>query len=85
METGGVVGAPSTSREYETGLWRSEKPIIDYAKCTKCLFCWVFCPEPAIDRTPEKAVEINLRYCKGCGICAAVCPPKAIRMVEEGW
>jgi pyruvate ferredoxin oxidoreductase delta subunit len=25
-----------------------------------------------------------LRYCKGCGICAEICPTKAITMVEEG-
>ena len=27
--------------------------------------------------------QINLMYCKGCGICAEECPPKAISMVEE--
>jgi Pyruvate/2-oxoacid:ferredoxin oxidoreductase delta subunit len=31
-------------------------------------------------------VEIDLTYCKGCGICAEECPAKAITMVmhEEG-
>jgi pyruvate ferredoxin oxidoreductase delta subunit len=28
-------------------------------------------------------VEIDLEYCKGCGICAEECPTKAIRMVED--
>jgi pyruvate ferredoxin oxidoreductase delta subunit len=27
--------------------------------------------------------KIDLEYCKGCGICAEECPPKAIAMVEE--
>jgi len=28
-------------------------------------------------------VRIDYDYCKGCGICGAVCPVKAIRMAEE--
>jgi pyruvate ferredoxin oxidoreductase delta subunit len=32
-----------------------------------------------------KVVGIDLDHCKGCGICAEVCPPKvqAIKMVQE--
>jgi pyruvate ferredoxin oxidoreductase delta subunit len=26
----------------------------------------------------------DLDHCKGCGICASVCPKDAIEMVEEG-
>jgi len=28
-------------------------------------------------------VKINMDYCKGCGICAQVCPAHAITMVRE--
>jgi pyruvate ferredoxin oxidoreductase delta subunit len=79
----GVITAPRSSLEYKTGVWRSQTPVIDYAKCTKCLICWIYCPEPTIVRitgNPEKAVEIDQNYCKGCGICAQVCPVKAIEM-----
>ena len=27
--------------------------------------------------------EVNLTYCKGCGICASECPRKAISMKPE--
>ena len=29
-------------------------------------------------------VEIDLTYCKGCGICAEECPAGAIGMEREG-
>ena len=38
-------------------------------------------PEGVVKRSIP--VEIDLDYCKGCGICAEECPGKAIEMVEE--
>jgi pyruvate ferredoxin oxidoreductase delta subunit len=29
--------------------------------------------------------DVNLIYCKGCGICAEECPTDAIEMVMEEW
>jgi len=83
MPLGGVLSEAGTSARYRTGEWRSgTKPLIDKSKCTNCLICWIYCPEPAI--VPgERNVEVDLNYCKGCGICAAECPMKAIAMVEE--
>jgi len=68
--------------EYKTGDWRTFRPVVDPGKCTHCLICWIFCPDGAI-RRGEKVVEINFDFCKGCGICAAECPVKAITMEEE--
>ncbi|MEM2904235.1 MAG: 4Fe-4S binding protein [Candidatus Bathyarchaeia archaeon] len=80
---GGVLTETGTSVKYKTGEWRTGlKPSLDKSKCTNCLICWIYCPEPTIIRG-EKSVEIDLTYCKGCGICAAECPVKAISMVEE--
>ncbi len=69
-----------------TGTWRVKKPVINHSKCVKCLMCWLYCPESTIDiiEAPEKFVEVNYEYCKGCGVCANVCPVKAISMVPEG-
>ena len=47
------------------------------------MFCWLFCPEGAIQVKDEKFVGIDLDHCKGCGICAHECPRKAITMVDE--
>jgi len=53
-------------------------------KCTKCLSCWLYCPEGAVKLTKQGAPKIDLKYCKGCGICAEECPVKAITMKYEG-
>jgi len=80
---------PGTSKENKTGAWRTFVPEVDNEKCIKCGKCQMFCPEGCIrgleaqkmeDKTPPK---INLDYCKGCGICAAECPVKAIAMKQE--
>jgi pyruvate ferredoxin oxidoreductase delta subunit len=39
----------------------------------------MYCPDQAIN----KEFEIDLGFCKGCGICANECPKRAIAMVRE--
>jgi pyruvate ferredoxin oxidoreductase delta subunit len=84
LPIGGVINIPATSIHNYTGSWRSLKPIVDLNKCIKCLLCWVDCPDNSIVRREDDFVDVDYRYCKGCGICADVCPTKAISMVEEG-
>ena len=38
--------------------------------------CWILCPDDSILVEDGKVVGIDYDYCKGCGICAAECPPK---------
>lgn len=72
----------STMLYNKTGRWRSIRPVIDKDKCTSCLLCWKFCPEPCISIKDGMPV-INYDYCKGCGICIEACPTKAIIPEEE--
>ena len=83
LEIGSIVIEPGNASQYQTGDWRSQRPIIDKSKCSKCTLCYIFCPEGCIEKDAEGYFEANLFYCKGCGICAAECPKKAITMVEE--
>ncbi len=80
---GGKILQPGNAQEYETGQWRTFKPIRDKEKCTNCMICWIYCPDSAIIPENGKIKEIDYNHCKGCGICAQVCPVKCIKM-EKG-
>jgi len=47
------------------------------------MICWISCPDSAIKVKDGKMIGFDLDYCKGCGICAAQCPVKAIEMIDE--
>ncbi len=80
LKAGAVMDEPGSSTKFKTGDWRAFRPVKDEKKCTKCMLCWVFCPEPAITAD----LKIDYDFCKGCGVCATECPVKAITMQEEG-
>ena len=84
MTLGSIVSEPGSASQYETGGWRSQRPIIENSKCNKCGLCYIFCPDAAIDMETAGYPTVNLFYCKGCGICAKECPRTAITMIEEG-
>jgi pyruvate ferredoxin oxidoreductase delta subunit len=83
LEIGSIVTEAGNASQYQTGDWRSERPIFDNDKCIKCGLCYIFCPEGCIGQNAEGYFEADLFYCKGCGICARECWPKAITMVPE--
>jgi len=83
MEVGNIVREAGSASARRTGDWRTERPILDKEKCTKCALCWLDCPDAAIKPTAEGYYVADLDYCKGCGICAEICPVKAITMIEE--
>ena len=86
LAIGGIIEEPGCSHEYVTGGWRTFKPVIDLDKCIQCMFCWVYCPDTAVILEEGKVARFDYDHCKGCGICAHECPPKAsaITMVAEG-
>ena len=80
---GNLIPEPATALEYKTGGWRAFRPIWIKENCINCKFCWIFCPDDAILLDKEnKMAGINLEYCKGCGICANMCPAKPIKALH---
>jgi len=77
------VSYPAPGASGKTGTWRDYRPVVKEDKCVKCLLCWLYCPEDAILRREDDMVYVDYDYCKGCGICAEVCPVNAIEMVPE--
>jgi pyruvate ferredoxin oxidoreductase gamma subunit len=78
------IRVAATSEASMTGLWRTLRPVIDYAACNRCSWiCSTLCPDSAIDVEPDHTPRIDYDHCKGCMICVAVCPPHAIRAEPE--
>jgi 2-oxoacid:acceptor oxidoreductase delta subunit (pyruvate/2-ketoisovalerate family) len=66
-----------------TGTWRDRTPVINSIKCCQCGWCSIYCPAGCVVEK-EECFEPDLKYCKGCGVCARECPVSAIQMVVKG-
>ena len=73
---------PATTWQHHTGRWKWSTPLYKKEKCIKCLRCWWSCPDAAIVRLDDDHMRWELDYCKGCGICADICPVNEIDMME---
>jgi len=85
LPIGGMIVEPGNAVKYNTGAWRSDRPIWIEENCIQCLFCWIFCPDSSVTVKDGKRGEFDYGHCKGCGVCAMECPAKekAIVMVTE--
>ncbi|MBN1317263.1 MAG: 4Fe-4S binding protein [Anaerolineales bacterium] len=90
LPLGGVILQAGNAALYETGGWRAFRPVINRVKtptqkaCTNCLTCWFYCPDSSMIVVDGRLEGVDLDHCKGCGICASLCPVSCITMVEEG-
>jgi len=73
-----VGGLDESTARYEA------RRCLSCGNCFECDNCYGVCPDNAIVKLgPGQRYQINLDYCKGCGLCAAECPCGAIGMVPE--
>jgi len=76
-----VVGGLDAS----TALFEARR-CLSCGSCFACDNCYGMCPDNAViklDPPGAYAYEIDLDFCKGCGLCAQECPCGAIEMVPE--
>jgi 2-oxoacid:acceptor oxidoreductase delta subunit (pyruvate/2-ketoisovalerate family) len=68
----------------ETALYESRR-CLSCGTCFSCDNCYGVCPDNAVIKLgePGELYEIDLDFCKGCGICVSECPSGAIEMVPE--
>ena len=79
---GGIIDKAGSAKAYRSGDWRTFKPVRD-ERCIHCMICWIYCPDSSILVKDEKQTGFDYEHCKGCGICAQVCPVKCIDMVSN--
>lgn len=79
-----VIHAAQTSVKIRTGLWRTQRPVINYDRCNHCWWiCSSSCPDAVINIEDGKIPVVDYDHCKGCMICVAQCPAHAIESMAE--
>jgi pyruvate ferredoxin oxidoreductase delta subunit len=77
-----IIREPGSAAKVNRGSWRLVRPVHHRDKCTKCKICYIYCPDAAINWTPD-GPGINLTSCKGCMICVEECPTGALTEEKE--
>ncbi|HET7121094.1 MAG TPA: NAD(P)-binding protein [Solirubrobacterales bacterium] len=74
-----VAGLDSSNALFEA------RRCLSCGNCFSCDNCYGVCPDNAVIKLggPGERYEIDLDFCKGCGLCAEECPCGAIEMVPE--
>jgi Pyruvate/2-oxoacid:ferredoxin oxidoreductase delta subunit len=77
-------GEVNLGLELEAALAEARR-CLNCGVCNQCELCLIFCSDVAIIRREDgSGFDIDLEYCKGCGVCAEECPRGAIVMEREG-
>lgn len=81
---GPLIVKPEKSTGSKTGAWRVQmRPCFLRKNCIACKMCLLVCPENCIFGKEKNTYGTDYVYCKGCGLCAKVCPKQDIEMIEE--
>lgn len=81
---GPLIVRPEKTTGSKTGSWRVQsRPKFLKKNCIACKICLLACPEGCISGIEKNAFECDYTYCKGCGVCASLCPKADIEMVSE--
>lgn len=81
---GPLTVKPQKSKGDKTGAWRVQvRPKYLQKNCIACRMCVQICPEGCISGKEKNTFISDYNFCKGCGLCAVVCPKFDIEMVEE--
>ncbi|HEU0025367.1 MAG TPA: NAD(P)-binding protein [Thermoleophilaceae bacterium] len=73
----------------ETNALFEARRCLSCGNCFSCDNCYGVCPDNAVLKLSEAAAanvngyEVDLDYCKGCGMCVSECPSGAIKMEPE--
>lgn len=80
---GAIMPDAGNAEDFNTGDWRSMRPIWHEDKCKHCMLCWVVCPDNSIIPKDGKIDHFDYEHCKGCGVCTAQCKFGALEYVPE--
>lgn len=86
VSRGFTLGPKGQARnpQFKRGTTKTQRPVVRFDLCTKCILCWLECPDGSFDPTPDGLYDVDYEYCTGCGKCAEVCPiEECIVMVDE--
>ena len=79
----GVVVQPGTTRDQKMSGWRVYRPHFKQEKCIGDRSCELCCPDGAVFSEGKRKFQVDLDACKGCGVCAEMCPLDDIVMVLD--
>jgi len=78
----GLWASPEHMFEINVAEWRFQRPVTQADRCCQCGVCSHFCTDGCIEDNGTCYTAV-LESCKGCGICAVLCPVDAIKMERE--